>query len=50
MMIVGIAATSLVITGFGISDSIKNIVDTQYDRVLKYDLTITFEDSISKSG
>lgn len=51
MMIVGIAGcTSLVITGFGISDSIKNIVDTQYDRVLKYDLTITFEDSISKSG
>lgn len=45
MMIIGIAGcTSLVITGFGLNDSIKNIVGFQYDNVLIYDVSINFDD------
>lgn len=48
MMIVGIAGcTSLVITGFGLSDSISGIVGYQYDEILKYDLDITYSDDTS---
>lgn len=44
MMIIGICGcTALLVTGFGLSDSIKNVVDRQYDSVFKADFTVNFE-------
>lgn len=45
MMIVGIAGcTALLITAFGLYDSICNVVNFQYDDIMKYDLKVTFDD------
>ena len=45
MMIVGIAGcTSLLITAFGLYDSICNVINIQYDTIMKYDLNIMFDD------
>lgn len=45
MMIVGIAGcTSLLLTAFGLYDSICNVVNIQYDNILKYDVEIMFDD------
>ncbi len=45
MMILGIGGcTALVLTGFGIGDSIKNIVTFQYDEIMKYDFSVTLVD------
>jgi putative ABC transport system permease protein len=45
MMIVGIAGcTSLLITAFGLNDSICNLVDVQYDEIMKYDVSLVFDD------
>ena len=47
MMIIGIAGcTSLLITGFGLNDSIKNIVGFQYDSVLVYDVSVNFDEEM----
>lgn len=44
MMIVGIAGcTSLLLTAFGLYDSVCNVVEFQYDRILKYDVEIIFD-------
>ena len=49
MMIVGIAGcTALLITAFGLYDSICNVVGDQYDRILKFDVDVTFEDGVSE--
>ena len=49
MMIVGIAGcTALLITAFGLYDSICNVVGDQYDRILKFDVDVTFEDGASE--
>ncbi len=49
MMIVGIAGcTSLLITAFGLYDSICNVVDDQYDGIMKYDLCLAFADSFNE--
>ncbi|MCR4689408.1 MAG: FtsX-like permease family protein [Saccharofermentans sp.] len=46
MMIIGIAGcTSLLITAFGLYDSICNVVDDQYENILKYDLGAVFTSS-----
>ncbi len=38
MMIIGIAGcTALVVTGFGISDTISGVLDSQYGNVIRYD-------------
>lgn len=43
MMIIGIGGcTALLITGFGISDSIKPILDFQYAEIQTYDAAVTF--------
>lgn len=43
MMLLGIGGcTALVLTGFGISDSISNIVGDQYDNITKYDFVLNF--------
>ena len=45
MMIIGIAGcTSLLLTAFGLYDSVCNVVDVQYDKIMKYDLTVTFDE------
>lgn len=48
MMIIGIAGcTALLVTGFGIRDSVSDIVDIHYDKVLTYDISVTFKDDVS---
>ncbi len=48
MMIIGIAGcTALVLTGFGLQDSIKDVVNLQYDKILTYDSLIMFESGTS---
>lgn len=45
MMILGIGGcTALILTGFGIGDSIKNIITFQYDEIMKYDFSVTLND------
>ena len=48
MMILGIAGcTALMITGMGINDSIKNVVDYQFTEISLYDYTVTFADPLT---
>lgn len=48
MMVLGISGcTALLTTGFGLSDSIKNVANDQYDNIFLTDYTITFNDEIS---
>lgn len=50
MMIVGIAGcTALLITAFGLYDSICNVVDIQFDKIMKYDLKVTFDGKYRQS-
>ena len=50
MMIIGIAGcTALLITGFGLRDSIDGIVDLQFDEILCYDISFTFMDDVKPS-
>lgn len=43
MMVLGVGGcTALVLTGFGIQDSIANLADDQFGRIMKYDYTINF--------
>ena len=45
MMLLGIGGcTALLVTGFGIKDSISGIVDYQFESVTLYDQAVTFED------
>ncbi|MCR5287860.1 MAG: FtsX-like permease family protein [Saccharofermentans sp.] len=49
MMIVGIAGcTALLITAFGLYDSVCNVVNIQFDTIMKYDLKVTFDDSFKQ--
>lgn len=53
MTIIGIlGCTSLIVTGFGIKDSIKVILPNQYDKVFTYDLQINLKntDEIASIG
>ena len=48
MMILGIAGcTALVLTGFGIHDSVANIANYQFDDIQKYDVSVTFTDPLT---
>ncbi|MEG2984094.1 MAG: FtsX-like permease family protein [Peptostreptococcaceae bacterium] len=50
MTIIGIAGCSaLLVTGFGIKDSISSIVNNQYGSIIKYDLTLTYSKEIDKN-
>ena len=45
MMILGISGcTALLVTGFGINDSIANIADIQYEKISLYDVVVSFTD------
>lgn len=47
MMIFGIAGcTALVLTGFGLHDSVTNIANYQFDDIQKYDVSVTTADSV----
>ena len=48
MMILGISGcTALLIAGFGINDTVKNIVGFQYNEIIKYDYSIHFSKALS---
>ena len=48
MMLVGIGGcTALLLTGFGLRDSIVNVVDYQFENVTVYDMTVYFRDGQS---
>lgn len=48
MMILGIAGcTALVLTGFGIHDSVANIANFQFDDIQKYDISVNLSDAIT---
>ena len=48
MMVVGISGcTALLLTGFGIKDSISHIADLQYSEISLYDYSIVFDDEFS---
>lgn len=51
MMIVGIAGCmALVMAGFGVNDSISNIVNDQYDHILKYDISAAYTKAIPQEA
>lgn len=48
MMLVGIGGcTALLVTGFGLRDSLVNVVDLQFEDVMKYDLEVYFREEIT---
>lgn len=49
MTIIGImGCTALLLAGFGISDSVRHLVDLQYGKVYQYDATIAYEAGLEK--
>ena len=49
MTIIGIfGCTSLIVTGFGIKDSIKTIVPSQFEKVFSYNMQVSVKDDISE--
>lgn len=50
MMILGISGcTALVLTGFGISDSISNIANYQFGDIMQYDLSVMYRNTVDKT-
>ncbi|MGL4374500.1 MAG: FtsX-like permease family protein, partial [Turicibacter sp.] len=50
MTVFGIAGcTALLLTGFGIKDSIRTIVDKQFGSIFNYDMTITLDRDMSET-
>lgn len=50
MMLLGIGGcTALLVTGFGIGDSISDIVDYQFENVTLYDLSVTFDEGLDSA-
>ena len=50
MMILGISGcTALLLTGFGVKDSVTNVADMQYDEVQIYDIGVTFSERIEEA-
>ncbi len=48
MMLVGIGGcTALILVGFGVHDSIANVVNDQYETITRYDYSINFTDDMS---
>lgn len=49
MTIIGIAGcTALIVAGFGLRDSVSNMIPSQYGEVFLYDLTVTFKSDASR--
>lgn len=50
MMILGISGcTALLLTGFGVRDSVINIAKMQYDEIQMYDIGISFTDAVAEA-
>ncbi len=50
MMILGISGcTALLLTGFGVKDSVTNVADMQYDEVQIYDIGVTFSERVQEA-
>lgn len=50
MTVIGVAGCSaLLVTGFGIKDSISSIVDNQYGNIIKYNLTLSYDKEVDKN-
>ena len=48
MMLIGIGGcTALLLTGFGLRDSISNVADYQFEKVTKYDISVYFREEPS---
>ena len=51
MMVIGICGcTALLIAGFGINDSIKNVVTKQYDEIFHVDYEVTFDQDMDEAA
>lgn len=51
MMVVGISGcTGLLLTGFGVRDSISTIAEDQYGRILHYDLSVMLKDPVTEES
>lgn len=49
MMVMGISGcTALLVTGFGIKDSIANVAAQQFEEIQVYDIAVTFSDSVDE--
>ncbi|MCD7822935.1 MAG: FtsX-like permease family protein [Oscillospiraceae bacterium] len=49
MMLMGVAGcTALLLTGFGLYDSVANLGNYQFDDILTYDISVTFSDKITE--
>lgn len=50
MMVLGISGcTALLVAGLGINDSVKNVVNDQYDQIQLYDCSITFDKEMTET-
>ncbi len=50
MMVLGIGGcTALLITGFGLRDSIQHVVDDQFDEITLYDYAVSFQDPMTQA-
>ncbi|MCM1173709.1 MAG: FtsX-like permease family protein [Blautia sp.] len=50
MMILGISGcTALLVTGYGVKDSVMGIADMQYDEIQIFDIGITFSDGVQRA-
>ena len=48
MMVVGISGcTALLVTGFGVKDSVGHVADHQYSRIQIYDASVTYADALT---
>lgn len=51
MMLLGIGGcTALLVTGFGLGDSISDIVSYQFENVMVYDLSVTFDEGLDSAA
>lgn len=49
MMVLGIGGcTALLVTGFGIKDSIADVANEQFDRIQLYDMRVAYKDALSE--
>lgn len=50
MMVLGISGcTALIIAGFGINDSVSNVVSHQYEEITVYDMSVTLKDAYTET-
>ena len=50
MMILGISGcTALLVTGFGVKDSVTDVAGMQYDEIQMYDIGISFSDAVDEA-